>query len=111
MIAWTSWAHLVARPIIDGVARIGYPFDLSWTGPHWIPALSLRHVDPWLAYPVAIGLFALVYLAVAKLWDPMGRSEQRHRAARATPPTPVAMSERPDRWTVGSSQGGGSVDE
>ncbi len=46
MIAWTSWAHLVARPIIDGVARIGYPFDLSWTGPHWIPALSLRPCGP-----------------------------------------------------------------
>jgi len=104
MIAWTSWAHLVARPIIDGVARIGYPFDLSWTGPHWIPALSLRHVDPWLAYPVAIGLFALVFVAVSKLWEPMGRSEQRHRAARTPAPTPVAMSEPTGGWSSGSSQ-------
>ncbi len=27
-IAWTVWAHLVKH----------YPYDLTWGGPHWVPA-------------------------------------------------------------------------
>ena len=59
-------------PVIDGVTRFGYPFDLSWTGPYWLPARSLPHANPWLAYPVALALLACVYLAATKLWERMG---------------------------------------
>jgi hypothetical protein len=27
-IAWTIWAHVIHH----------YPYDLSWGGPHWVPA-------------------------------------------------------------------------
>jgi hypothetical protein len=27
-IAWTIWAHVIHD----------YPYDLSWGGPHWVPA-------------------------------------------------------------------------
>jgi hypothetical protein len=85
MIAWSSWAHLVARPVVDGVERFGYPFDLRWTGPYWIDALSLHHVNPWLAYPAAVPLLLGVYFVVAKLWDPMGRAEARRSALAPRP--------------------------
>ena len=106
MIAWTSWAHLVARPIVDGVSRIGYPFDLSWTGPYWIPALSLHHVNPWLAYPVAIGLFAARLPRGRQVVGPDGprRAAPSRQRARPNPePIPVAVSERTegvDRWLI-----------
>lgn len=82
MISWTTWAHLLADPVIDGVVRRGYPLDLSWTGPWWLQARSLPHVNPWLALPVALALLAAVYVAVIKLWEPMGRAEAAHRARR-----------------------------
>ena len=70
-----AWAHVVARPVIDGVERVGYPFDLSWTGPWWIAARSLPHVNPWIVAPVTLALLGVVYWAVSKLWEPMGRAE------------------------------------
>ena len=79
MIAWTVWAHAVARPTIDGTERVGYPLDLSWTGPWWLSARSLPHVNVWLVAPVTLGLLFLVYWAVSKLWEPMGRAEAAKR--------------------------------
>lgn len=82
MVAWSTWAHLIERPVIDGVERFGYPLDLSWTGPWWLDARSLDHVHPLLV-PVAVAaLLALVYWAAIKLWEPMGRAEAAAVAAR-----------------------------
>ena len=82
MVSWSAWAHLVAEPVIDGVQRNGYPFDLSWTGPWWIGARSLDHVNPWLAYPTAIALLIAVYVVASRLWDRMGRAERDRRRSR-----------------------------
>jgi hypothetical protein len=77
LLAWTGWAHLFARPVIDGVRERGYPFDFSWTGPWWLDARSLPHVSPLIVLPVTLALLALVYWAVSRLWEPMGRAERR----------------------------------
>jgi hypothetical protein len=77
MVAWTAWAHLLARPVIDGVRRQGYPFDLSWTGPWWMPQATLPHV-PVLLVPVGVAvLLAAVYGVAGWLWEPMGAAERR----------------------------------
>ena len=57
----------------------GYPLDLSWTGPWWLSARSLPHVNPWIVAPVTLALLGLVYWAVSKLWEPMGRAEEAKR--------------------------------
>ncbi len=75
LVSWNAWARLVARPTIDGVTRFGYPIDLSWTGPWWMPAASLDGVNPWLVLPAAAALLGAVYAAVVLLWAPMGRAE------------------------------------
>jgi len=77
LLAWSGWAHVLATPVIDGVQRRGYPFDLSWTGPWWLDARSLPHVPPVIVLPVTLAVLALVYVAVNKLWEPMGRAERR----------------------------------
>ena len=77
LLAWTGWAHVFARPVIDGVERIGYPFDLSWTGPWWLDARSLPHVPIPIVLPVTVALLGLVYWVMSKLWEPMGRAERR----------------------------------
>ncbi len=83
VVSWSTWAHVVARPVIDGVKRIGYPFDLSWTGPWWVGSRSLPHVSPWLV-PLGVGLLlALVYWAAIRLWEPMGQAEAAARARRS----------------------------
>lgn len=79
LVAWSVWARAIAEPTIDVVQRRGYPVDLSWTGPWWLTARSLPHVNPWLALPTALGLLGLVYWAVSKLWEPMGRKEAEFR--------------------------------
>jgi hypothetical protein len=79
MISWSIWARLVAEPVIDGVKRVGFPIDLSWTGPWWLDARSLPHVIPWLALPAALVLLVLVYWSAIRLWEPMGRAEERFR--------------------------------
>jgi hypothetical protein len=81
LLAWTGWAHVFTRPVIDGEERWGYPFDLSWRGPWWLDARSLPHVDRWVVLPVTLALLALVYWAAIRLWEPMGRAEAQ-RAAR-----------------------------
>ena len=79
MLAWSTWSHLVARPVIDGVTHHGYPYDLSWTGPWWIGARSLPHV-PVLLVPVGVAvLLAGVYALASRLWEPMGEAERRAR--------------------------------
>jgi membrane-bound metal-dependent hydrolase YbcI (DUF457 family) len=89
LLAWSGWAHLLARPVIDGVEHRGYPYDLSWTGPWWIEARSLPHVSPWIV-PIAVGLLlAATYWALSKLWEPMGRAEEARRAGRTPTPTPT----------------------
>jgi membrane-bound metal-dependent hydrolase YbcI (DUF457 family) len=82
LISWSVWAHLIARPVIDGVVRNGYPFDLSWTGPWWIEAKSLPHVNPLIVLPTVLLLLALVYAVLSRLWEPMGRAEARFRKDR-----------------------------
>jgi hypothetical protein len=79
MIAWSTWAHVLAEPVINRVRRRGYPVDLSWTGPWWLEARSLPHVAPLLVLPVTLGLLVIVYWAISQLWEPMGR-HQRDRA-------------------------------
>lgn len=79
VIAWSTWTHLIARPVIDGVERFGYPFDLSWTGPWWIDSRSLGHVPVWMV-PIGVAvLLAAVYGACSRLWEPMGEAEIRAR--------------------------------
>ena len=76
MIAWTVWAHVIARP--DHRRRRaghGYPFDFSWTGPWWITSRSLPHVNPWIVLPVALAAAGAGLLGASMLWEPMGRAE------------------------------------
>ncbi len=82
MISWSLWARFVAEPVIDGVKRVGFPIDFSWTGPWWIETRSLPHVNPWLAYPVALLLLFATYWVASKLWEPMGRAERERRRSR-----------------------------
>jgi membrane-bound metal-dependent hydrolase YbcI (DUF457 family) len=82
LIAWTMWAHVVAEPEIEGIVRDGHPLDLSWTGPWWIAARSLPHVNPWFVFPVTLGMLALLYWVVIRLWEPMGRAEAARRQRR-----------------------------
>jgi membrane-bound metal-dependent hydrolase YbcI (DUF457 family) len=76
MIVWSAWAHVLARPVIDGVVHNGYPYDLSWTGPWWLTARSLPHVSPYIVLPVTLALLAAVYWVASMLWEPMGRRER-----------------------------------
>jgi membrane-bound metal-dependent hydrolase YbcI (DUF457 family) len=76
MLAWSGWAHLLARPVIDGVKHNGYPYDLSWTGPWWIDARSLPHVPVLIVLPITLALLGLVYWALSRLWEPMGRAQR-----------------------------------
>jgi hypothetical protein len=76
MVAWSTWAHLLARPVIEGVQHHGYPYDFSWTGPWWIAARSLPHVNPLVVLPATLALLGAVYWVAAKLWEPMGRRER-----------------------------------
>ena len=85
MISWSAWARLFASPDDYGeydVTSRGFPMDLSWTGPYWLDARSLDHVNPWLAYPAALALLALVYVVLSRLWEPMGRREAEARRSR-----------------------------
>ncbi|GAC1355775.1 MAG: hypothetical protein NVSMB4_16780 [Acidimicrobiales bacterium] len=81
MLAWSVWAHVLARPILNGVRHRGYPYDLSWTGPYWQPAKSLPHVSRWMVAPAALALLALVYWGTSRLWETMG-NRQRSAGAR-----------------------------
>ena len=81
MISWSAWAHLFAYPKnIPGTVGRGFPYDLSWTGPWWIGARSLAHVNPWIVLPVALLALAAIYWGLSKLWEPMGRAEAARRA-------------------------------
>jgi len=71
MIAWTTWAHVVARPVINGVKRNGYPWDLSWTGPWWVTRVTLPQVTPWIVLPTALVLLGAVYFVANALWERM----------------------------------------
>lgn len=86
MISWSAWARLFADPVefaaYDVTSR-GFPMDLSWTGPYWLDARSLPHVNPWLAYPAALALLGALYVVLSRLWDPMGRSERERRRSRS----------------------------
>jgi membrane-bound metal-dependent hydrolase YbcI (DUF457 family) len=80
VIAWSTWAHLIARPVIDGVQRFGYPMDLSWTGPWWIEARTLPHVPAWMVVVGLLALLVLIYGSAIVLWEPMGAAEARARS-------------------------------
>jgi membrane-bound metal-dependent hydrolase YbcI (DUF457 family) len=77
LVAWSTWAHVLARPMINGVRRRGYPFDLSWTGPWWLQARSLPHVNPWIVAPVTLALLGAVYWTASRLWEPMGIRQRK----------------------------------
>jgi hypothetical protein len=79
LVAWTTWAHVLARPVIDGVTYAGYPLDLSWTGPWWRPAKFLDHANPWIVLPVTLLVLAGVYALAIRMWDWLGRHERRER--------------------------------
>jgi membrane-bound metal-dependent hydrolase YbcI (DUF457 family) len=80
LVAWTTWAHLVADPVIGGVRRAGYPWDLSWGGPWWIERRELDQVPAAVVLPVVLALLALVYWGLSSLWDRMAPATQRTRA-------------------------------
>lgn len=80
VIAWSTWTHVIARPVIDGVRRWGYPLDLSWTGPWWIEARTLPHVPVWMVAVSLLAMLVVVYGSAIVLWEPMGRAEDRARA-------------------------------
>jgi len=82
LVSWTTWAHVVAEPVIDGVKRRGYPFDLSWTGPWWLEARSLPHANPWIVLPVTLALLVFVYWLVIRWWERMGAVEESTKARR-----------------------------
>jgi hypothetical protein len=71
LVAWTTWAHLVANPVIGGVRYDGYPWDLSWTGPWWIPGREIQQVPVWVVLPFTLALLAAVYWTAIRLWDRM----------------------------------------
>jgi membrane-bound metal-dependent hydrolase YbcI (DUF457 family) len=80
VISWSTWAHFLAHPVIDGVERRGYPMDLSWTGPWWIGSRSLPNVPVWLVGVGLVALLALTYGSAILLWERMGRAEASARA-------------------------------
>jgi len=86
MISWTIWAHVIARPTIDGTQRRGFPFDFSWTGPSWMTPRSLPHVAPILVFPAVVAVLAALLWGLSKLWEPMGRAEARARGSSALSP-------------------------
>ena len=71
MIAWSTWAHVVAEPVINGVKHRGYPYDLSWTGPWWVTPVHLPHVAVWPVLPMALFLLFCVYWTTSALWERM----------------------------------------
>ena len=81
MIAWSTWAHVVARPTIDGVVHHGYPIDFSWTGPWWVTRVTLPHASPWVVLPVVALLLYSVYWTASLLWDRMERPVKNARAS------------------------------
>jgi len=76
LVAWSTWAHVVARPVINGVEHHGYPYDLSWTGPWWMVPHNLPHVPIVIVAPTALLLCGAVYWAASRLWEPMGRAQR-----------------------------------
>lgn len=71
LVAWSTWAHFVARPVIEGVERMGYPFDLSWTGPWWIAQREIPQVSPFIVAPATLALLFAVYGIANVLWERM----------------------------------------
>ncbi len=74
MVAWTTWAHLIANPNIvlpNGVTRTfdSYPWDLSWGGPWWVTSVELNQVNPWIVMPFVFALLFLIYAGVLRLFD------------------------------------------
>jgi hypothetical protein len=82
MIAWSTWAHVVARPVINGVVHHGYPYDLSWNGPWWVQHVTLPHVAPLVVLPAALALLGFVYLVANTVWDRLGEMEKKARTSR-----------------------------
>ena len=76
LLAWSGWAHVFATPVIEGVKRRGYPFDLSWTGPWWLDARIAPARARADRAPGDAALLGLVYWAVSRLWEPMGRAQR-----------------------------------
>lgn len=63
MIAWTGWAHLLNPDPLRG-------WDLTWTGPDWIPAFTLSDLSPWVALAVALAFAAAIVVSVGRILGP-----------------------------------------
>jgi hypothetical protein len=50
-IAWSMWAHVLHH----------YPYDISWGGPHWVPAAH----SPDLTWPQLAGVLGILAAGVA----------------------------------------------
>ena len=50
-IAWSLWAHVVHH----------YPYDISWGGPHWVPAAH----SPSLTWPQLAGVLGILATGAA----------------------------------------------
>lgn len=68
MIAWTSWAHVLEPDPLRGM-------DLSWTGPHWIPAFTLSDLSPWVSLAVAVVFAAAIISVVSRILGPTRRDD------------------------------------
>ena len=75
-----SWTGASGPTVIED-----FPYDLSWTGPWWIGARSLPHVNPWIVAPVTLALLGVTYWVVSKLWEPMGRAEAKRAGQPGEP--------------------------
>jgi membrane-bound metal-dependent hydrolase YbcI (DUF457 family) len=82
LISWTTWAHFVAKPVLDGMQHDGYPWDLSWTGPDWVQHVTLPHVNPWVVLPMTLLMLGGVYLVASALWDRLEPGTRSASAAR-----------------------------
>ena len=77
--AWLIWAHAIE----------GYPFDLTWGGPHWVPAVHASELNPDGGSP------ALVVAGTAVLGALAGVAWVRARRA------PARARERPRSQGLG----------
>ncbi len=77
--AWVIWAHAIE----------GHPFDLTWGGPHWVPAVHASDLNPGGGTPVAVTLAGVAVLAAlaALAWV----RARRGGAARLEAPEPERL--------------------
>ena len=81
--AWLIWAHVVK----------GYPFDLTWGGPHWVSAVRASQLNTSGSSPQVVAYGSMVVLALALLaWV-----RYRRGSAREALDEPTLFGAEP-RW-------------